>query len=175
MTSVAEVPAPEVAQVPGVMRRLAVFVYEGVLLFGVVFAAGFAYSAATSQRHALQGQTGLQVFVFMVLAAYFVVFWSRGGQTVAMRAWNIRLVTASGKPVGRVRALCRYLASWVWFAPALITARIAGLHNAREIFTLVAIGVVAYALLALAHPQRQFWHDALCGTQLVHWRAQSRA
>jgi len=22
-------------------------------------------------------------------------------------------------------------------------------------------------LLALLHPQRQFWHDALCGTQII--------
>jgi uncharacterized RDD family membrane protein YckC len=175
MITVALVPAPEVAQVPGIARRLAAFVYEGVLLFGVVFTAGLVYGALTRQRHALQGQTGLQAFVFLVLAAYFVIFWSRGGQTLAMRAWHIRLVTPEGGPVGRLRALCRYLASWIWFAPALIAARIAGLHNTWEIFTLVAVGVVAYALLALVHPQRQFWHDALCSTRLVHWRAQSRA
>ncbi len=29
------------------------------------------------------------------------------------------------------------------------------------------VGVVGYALLALLHPQHQFWHDAICGTQLV--------
>ena len=34
----------------------------------------------------------------------------------------------------------------------------------------VAVGVIAYALLALLHPQRQFWHDALCGTRLVDAR-----
>ena len=53
----------------------------------------------TQQHHALQGQTGLQVFVFVVLAIYFVTFWSRGGQTVAMRAWHVRLVTAGGAAV----------------------------------------------------------------------------
>jgi uncharacterized RDD family membrane protein YckC len=92
-----------------------------------------------------------------------------------MRAWHIRLVTAQGAPVGRLRALCRYLASWLWFAPALLAARIAGLHRGWEIFALLAVGVMAYALLALAHPQRQFWHDVLCGTRLVNWAAQSRA
>jgi uncharacterized RDD family membrane protein YckC len=167
--------AVEVAAVPGIARRMAAFLYEGVLLFGVVFLAGLVYGALTQQRHALQGQTGLQVFVFVVLAAYFVAFWSRGGQTVAMRAWHIRLVTAQGEPVGRVRALCRYVASWIWFAPALLSARVAGLHSTGEIFTLLTVGVLAYALLARAHPQRQFWHDALCGTRLVNWRAQSRA
>lgn len=160
---------------PGVARRLAAFVYEGVLLFGVVFIAGYLYSALTQQRHALQGQTGLQVVVFIVLAIYFVTFWSRGGQTVAMRAWHVRLVTASGASVTPARALARYLLAWLWFAPALLAARLAGLHSLGAIFTLLFAGVAAYALLAFLHPQRQFLHDALCGTRLVTWRpAQAR-
>lgn len=155
---------------PGLARRMAAFVYEGVLLFGVLFVAAYLYSALTQQRHALQGQTGLQLFVFIVLAIYFVAFWTRGGQTVAMRAWHVRLVTADGLPVSQARALARYLSSWIWFVPALATAWLAGLHRPLEIFGLLAVGVVAYALLSFAHPERQFWHDALCGTRLVTWR-----
>ena len=155
---------------PGLARRMAAFAYEGVLLSGVLFFAALAYTGLTQQRHALQGQTGLQLLAFFVLGLYFVIFWSRGGQTVALRAWHLRLVTTAGTPVGRGRALARYLASWIWFAPALLTARLAGLHSGLEIFTLLAVGVVTYALLAFAHPQRQFWHDALCGTRLVDWR-----
>lgn len=159
---------------PGLSRRLAAFVYEGVLLFGVVMIAGYLYSSLTQQRHALQGQSGMQAFLFVVLAIYFVWFWSRGGQTVAMRAWDVRLVTRDGHGVGQGRALLRYLASWVWFAPALATAWLAELHRAEQIFASMAAGVLAYALLALLHPERQFWHDALCGTRLVMWRPAPR-
>ncbi len=158
---------------PGVTRRMAAFLYEGVLLFGVIFVAGFLYSTLTRQDHALRGQTGLQIFVFAVLALYFATFWSRGGQTVAMRAWHVRLVTADGGAVTLLRALARYLLAWLWFAPALIAAHLAGLRSAAQIFTLLFVGVVAYALLALLHPQRQFLHDAVCGTRLVTWRAKS--
>lgn len=164
---------------PGVARRLASFVYEGVLLFGVLMIAGYVYSSLTQQRHALQGQTGLQAFLFLVLATYFVWFWSHGGQTVAMRAWHLRLVRADGSPVGPRRAFARYLASWLWFVPALATARLAGFDSAAQIFGLLAVGVLAYAALARLHPDRQFLHDALCGTRLVTWHppraAQSRA
>jgi uncharacterized RDD family membrane protein YckC len=165
--------AAPAAPAPSLRRRLAAFVYEGVLLFGVIVIVGLLYGALTQQRHALQGQTGLQIVLFAALGLYFVVFWTRGGQTVAMRAWQVRLVAADGRPVGKGRALARYLASWLWFAPALLAARVAGLHSAFEIFGLLAAGVVAYALLAFAHPERQFWHDALCGTRLVRWPAQS--
>jgi len=161
-------------ETPGLARRLAAFTYEGVLLFGVLMIAGYLYSSLTQQHHALQGQAGLRAFLFVVLAIYFVWFWSHGGQTVAMRAWHVRLLTHDGQPVSQARAALRYVASWVWFVPALATAWLAGLQSAGQIFTLMAVGVIAYALLARLHPQRQFWHDALCGTRLVTWRPASR-
>jgi uncharacterized RDD family membrane protein YckC len=156
---------------PGLARRLAAFVYEGVLLFGVVMIAGYLYSALTQQRHALQGHAGLQAFLFAVLGVYFTWFWSHGGQTVAMRAWHVRLVTNEGRAVGEGRAFLRYLASWIWFVPALATAWLAGMHSAMQIFGSFCAGVLVYALLALLHPRRQFWHDVLCGTRLVTWRS----
>lgn len=162
--------APPALPTAALARRMAAFVYEGVLLFGVVFIAGFVYTTLTQQRHALQGQTGMQVVLFIVLALYFVTFWTRGGQTVAMRAWQVRLVTASDAPVKPLRALARYLVAWLWFAPALLAAHLAGLHSSAAIFTLLLVGVLAYALLALLHPQRQFMHDAVCGTRLIVWR-----
>ncbi len=171
---VAQAPPADGLPTPGLARRLAAFVYEGVLLFGVVMIAGYLYSSLTQQRHALQGQVGLKVFLFVVLASYFVWFWSHGGQTVAMRAWHVRLITRCGLPVGKGRAALRYLASWIWFLPALASAWLGGLHSATQIFALIAVGVLAYALLARLHPQHQFWHDALCGTRLVTWRPPPR-
>jgi uncharacterized RDD family membrane protein YckC len=153
---------------------MAAFVYEGILLFGVLTIAGYLYSSLTQQRHALHGLAGLQVFLFVVLAIYFTWFWSHGGQTVAMRAWHVRLVTHDGQPVTQARALSRYLASWVWFVPALASASLAHLQNAAQIFALLFVWVFAYALTALMHPEHQFWHDALCGTRLVMWRPTAR-
>ena len=165
---------PDTLETPGLSRRLAAFAYEGLLLFGVLMIAGYLYSSLTQQRHALQGQAGLQAFLFVVLAIYFVWFWSHGGQTVAMRAWHMRLVTHDGQAVGQGRAALRYLASWVWFVPALISARLAGVQSAVEVFVLLAAGVLAYALLARLHPERQYWHDALCGTRLILSRPAKR-
>jgi uncharacterized RDD family membrane protein YckC len=168
--SVAAGPRPDLGPAPGLVRRMAAFVYEGVLLFGVLFVATWLFSGLTQQRHALQGRHGLLAFLTIVLALYFVFFWSRGGQTVAMRAWHLRVVTEGGGALSQTRALARFVAAWAWFAPALLAAWLAGLHSVPAIFALLGTGVVAYALLALAHPQRQFWHDALCGTRLIHWQ-----
>lgn len=156
--------------VPSLPRRLAAFVYEGVLLFGVLMISGYLYSSLTQMRHALHGTLGLQLFLFLVLAIYFGWFWSRSGQTVAMKAWHIRLVDRHGQPVGQWRALMRFMLAWLWFVPALLTLRLTGIHNGWMIFSVLSVGVLGYAGLARLHPQRQFWHDVVCGTQLVTWR-----
>jgi uncharacterized RDD family membrane protein YckC len=163
-------PAQVSLRAPGLYRRLACFVYEGVLLFGVLMIAGFLYSSLTQQRHALQGQWGLRAFVFLVLAIYFAWFWSHGGQTVAMKTWHVRLVDAQGRPVTQSRALLRYLLSWIWFLPALATVWLSGLHGGLPLTAILVAGVLGYALLALLHPQRQYWHDVVCGTRLIDTR-----
>lgn len=155
---------------PGIARRLASFIYEGVLLFGVVFIAGYLYSTLTQQRHAMQGQHGLQAFLFAVLGIYFIWFWSHGGQTVAMKAWHLRVVDLRGRALTHKRALARYVLSWLWFVPALLSVGLLDLHGLAAIFGSLFAGVATYAALAWLHPQRQFLHDALCGTQLITQR-----
>ncbi len=168
MTAVAETAGALTA--PGLRRRLACFLYEGVLLFGVVMIAGLFYGLVTRQQHALVGHHGLQAFLFVVLGGYFVVFWSRSGQTLAMQTWHIRLVTTDGGRVRPLRALCRYLLAWMWFLPALFIASVSGLKGGVPVTVAMLTGVFGYAALARLHPQRQFWHDAVCGTRLVTWR-----
>ena len=141
--------------------------YEGVLLFGVLMLSGWLYSSLTQQRHALQGKTGLQAFLFVVLAMYFVWFWTHGGQTVAMKTWRLRVVTADGRPLGQGRALARYVLSWLWFVPSLLAVYLAGLHGGLAIGGTLVAGMAAYAAVSRLHPDRQFLHDALCGTRLV--------
>jgi uncharacterized RDD family membrane protein YckC len=154
-------------EAPGIARRLAGFVYEGVLLFGVVMIAGLMYSLATNQRHALVGSVGLQLTLFFVLGAYFVYFWSRHGQTLAMKTWHMRLVAPDGRPPGCGRCAVRYLLAWMWFLPALALAALSGLRGGVATAGVIGVGVLAYAALAYLRGDRQYFHDALCGTRIV--------
>ena len=160
---------------PTLRRRLACFVYEGVLLFGIVMAAGLVYGISTGQTHALVGATGLRAFTFAVLGVYFICLWTRTGQTLAMQTWHIRLVTRDGATVRPLRALCRYLLCWLWFLPALAIVALSGLQGGGITVAALTTGVLAYAALAWLHPQRQFWHDAVCGTKLVNCKPARRA
>lgn len=155
------------APTPSLRRRLAAFVYEGVLLFGVVMLAGLAYGLVTQQRHALVGLHGLQLFVFAVLGLYFGWFWSHGGQTVAMKTWHIRLLTKDGLQVPAARAVLRYLLSWIWFLPALAWSYAFGVRSAAAVAATLAVGVLAYAASSRLNRHGQYWHDLLSGTRLV--------
>lgn len=153
---------------PGLIRRMACWLYEGMLLFGVVFIAGYLFSTLTQTRHALDNRHAQQAFLFIVFGIYFTWFWSRG-QTLAMKTWHIRLVDREGRPVSQKRALARYVFSWLWFLPPL--AAVAPFQLGGGEIAVLTIGwVCVWALLSRFHPQQQFWHDALAGTRLVSTR-----
>jgi len=68
----------------------------------------------------------------------------RGGQTVGMKPWRLRIVGADGGPIGFRRALLR-------FAVALVS--------------LAALGLGF--LWCLIDRERRAWHDIAAGTLLV--------
>jgi uncharacterized RDD family membrane protein YckC len=80
-------------------------VYEALLLFAVAFFAGWLFFFASGGRDATAGwvRHALQLFILVMFAAYFLWCWLRGGQTLAMKTWRIRLVD-----VTPARALLRF-------------------------------------------------------------------
>jgi uncharacterized RDD family membrane protein YckC len=98
----AESPGTARLEPPGLAplsRRLASLAYEGVLLFAILFLASYLFLSL-----ARDAQEGLPRFVFQayllaVCGAYFMFCWVRGGQTLPMKTWRMRLVTADGQPL----------------------------------------------------------------------------
>ncbi len=153
---------------PSLRRRMASWLYEGMLLFGVIFIADYLFSTLTQTRHALDNRHGQQAFLFVILGIYFAWFWSKG-QTLAMKTWHIRVVDRAGRPLTQGRALWRYVLSWLWFLPPL--AAVAPFRLSGPEIAVIVLGWVAvWALLSRFHPQQQFWHDVLAGSRLVDAR-----
>jgi uncharacterized RDD family membrane protein YckC len=168
--------APAVLRVgpaPSLARRMMSFVYEATLLFGIALVPaviGTVFFAQTGQSHPLQSETVVRAFALVVYGIYFVGCWSVRGQTLAMQTWRVRVVAADGSRLSQTRALARFVACCIgWFGPAL---GVAAIHDLKPWPTLAAVGlgIVVYAVLALAAPGRQFWHDIVCGTRLVDTR-----
>lgn len=152
---------------PSLRRRLACFVYEGVLLFGVVMIAAYLFSSLAQQRHALTSRTLLQLYLCLVLGVYFVWFWTHGGQTLAMKTWRIQLVRSDGAALSQARALARYVLSWLWFLPALLIVWRSETLQLWVVLGSLGSGVMIYGAASFANADRQFLHDALCGTRLI--------
>jgi uncharacterized RDD family membrane protein YckC len=158
--------APDPLIAPSLPRRMACWLYEGMLLFAVVFVAGWLFSTLGQMHDPMDARRPLlQAFLVAVFGVYFAWFWAKG-QTLAMKTWNIRVVDRAGRPLSQGRALLRYACSWLWFLPPL--AVIAPFKpSGMEAAVLVLGWVAVWAVLSRFHPQRQFWHDALAGTRLV--------
>jgi uncharacterized RDD family membrane protein YckC len=124
---------------PGIARRLASLAYDALLALAVAFFAAFAFFFAAGGAP-LEGWLlrAHQLFLAAVLAAYFLWCWLRGGQTLAMKTWRIRLTGITPR-----KALLR-------FALALV---------------LVPTGIGL--LWALVDRDGQFLHDRLAGTRQV--------
>lgn len=151
---------------------MACWLYEGMLMFGVVFISGYLFSTLSQTRNAMDNRNALQAFLFVIFGIYFVWFWAKG-QTLAMKTWNIRVVDRQGRAISQVRALARYCFSWVWFLPPLLV--MAPFHlTGPESAVLIAGWVVVWALSSRLQPDKQFWHDAWAGTRLVVSRPLSR-
>jgi uncharacterized RDD family membrane protein YckC len=151
---------------PSLYRRLAALLYESIVLFGVVWLAALVYGLAIGQRSGMMDRHGLQAVVFVALGLYFMGFWSGPGQTVAMRAWRLRVVDAHGQHLSLGRSGLRFVWGWLWVLPPLALAWRTGLDHTAGLGLLLA-WMVMWALASYLRADHQFWHDALAGTRLV--------
>lgn len=125
-------------------RRLAAMLYEFLLLIALSMLASFAYLPIFGSIHGPFQKAVFQLYLLLVMLIYFVVFWKRGGQTLAMKTWRIRLVRLDGGPLSTAQCVIR--------------------------FSLATLGLLcagAGFIWALIDADRQFLHDRLCGTRLI--------
>ena len=134
----------------GFGRRLAALLYDSVLLAAllVVFTSGAVF---LNHRRAIEPATaGAWVYLYRagligVIAGYYLLNWTRSGQTLGMRAWHLRAVTAAGKPLSLKAAALRFVCGVLAWAPA-------------------ALGV----LWLYFDPEHLALHDRLSNTRVVH-------
>jgi uncharacterized RDD family membrane protein YckC len=151
---------------PSIRRRLAAFLYESVLLFGVVFIAGLAFSLALSQRNGLAHHDLMSAWIAIVAGVYFVGFWHRVGQTLPMKTWRLRVVDRRDLPPSLARATLRYLAAWLWFLPPLALHPLLNLTIAHTLM-LEVLWFGLWAACACFGESRQFPHDRIAGTRIA--------
>lgn len=121
--------------------------YDTLIVAALLMLAGFAALALTGGEAVAAGRLWFRFLLVLVIAGFFCGFWMRGGQTIGMRAWRLKLVRegASAETISLPRALGR-------LAAACLAALPAGLGY----------------LWILVDPRRLAWHDRLSGTRVVY-------
>ncbi len=148
-------------------RRLLALVYDLLIVAAIVMVVGLLCQLATGGRLISTGASTsvpiwYQALQGVVVAAYFISAWRRGGQTVGMRPWRIRVTDlAGGTPSWRQCFIRLIVAS----APllALLLAPALGL---RTTLWAVLITWAAWFALALFNRRRRVLHDLAAGTEI---------
>lgn len=131
-------------QIPGIGRRLACLLYEGLVIFAILL-IGFWLPQALLAGLGLQlAPRLLWIHIGLLLLFYFSWFWLHGGQTLPMKTWKLRLISANGRPLRPMQAVLRYLAAW----PSIL---------------FFGIGI----LWSLADREGRYLHDRIAGTRIV--------
>lgn len=128
---------------PSILRRLSSMFYEVLLLGAVLLIAAFLFTVVTRNAQTPLIRLLFQLYLLSVWMAYFVGFWVRGGQTLPMKTWRLRLVNRDGGKVGVRQACLRFL------------------------LALIGVPLLFGVWWALFDPDRQFWHDRAAGTRIV--------
>jgi uncharacterized RDD family membrane protein YckC len=127
--------------------RLLAAVYDLLPLLALWFAAtalALLFSGGALDVHGFADRALVQVSIFTFSAAYFIVSWMRGGQTIGMKPWRLRVVRSDGAPPDLMHAALR-------FGVALLSLAPAGLGF----------------WWALFDAQGRTWHDIAAGTLVV--------
>jgi uncharacterized RDD family membrane protein YckC len=116
--------------------------YEGVLVFAIVFVAAYLFIALARDTPSGWLRIAFYIYLLCICGGYFVFCWVRTGQTLAQKTWNLRLTNLDGSLLRPRQAILRYLLA----LPSISSG----------------IGL----LWALIDPERQFLHDRLVGSRL---------
>ncbi len=135
---------------PGFMRRLAAMVYDTLLVFGLLLLASMIVTLPVgvllgeAASDALPANPWFRTWLALIAPSFFLLFWLKGGQTLGMRSWRLRVVRNDGAPLTPGDAIKRLIACVISWAP-------------------LGLGF----LWILVDRERLAWHDRLSGTQLV--------
>jgi uncharacterized RDD family membrane protein YckC len=106
---------------PTIKRRIALNLYEMLVLFGVLaFAFLVPHLTIGVLFEVTAPSTILMSHLYLVLAFYFMWYWTKTGQTLAMQTWRIQLVSEDGSIMKRSQALMRFAIGSLWLIPAAV-------------------------------------------------------
>ncbi|MCK5718347.1 MAG: RDD family protein [Thiomargarita sp.] len=119
-------------------RHFAAIFYDSLLLFSVLF-----FAAAIIYPLIHEGLI-FQLYLLTIWFLYFAWAWKRGGQTLGMKAWRIKLQSTQGEKISWQQTLIRFLVA---------------------ILSILVFGLGFF--WAIISGKKQTWHDRASNTCIV--------
>lgn len=147
-------------------RRFAAIVYDALAVVAIVMVVGLLAQMATGGQlfdtHGRMLTWWYQPLQGVVVGAYFLLSWVRGGQTLGMRPWRIRVTDAQGEPLGWGRGLVRLAIAALPLALVVIFP----LTSLRAALWAPLVGWAILLLPTLVDRRRRALHDMAAGTEV---------
>jgi uncharacterized RDD family membrane protein YckC len=125
-------------------RRVVSLIYEACALTAVLWLAGLGVGLVENAAELTHSRFAFQICLVAVAGLYFVGQWVRGGQTLPMKTWQLKLVSNDDHALTMRQAIARYVAALAGIA-------------------LFGAGF----LWALFDRDRRFLHDRVSRTKIV--------
>ncbi|SJM95981.1 RDD domain containing protein [Crenothrix polyspora] len=97
---------------------MAAILYDFLLLLAVLFLATALLLPFNAGEAFTSSQIFYPVYLSIISFVFYGWFWTHGGQTLGLRAWNIKVLTLDQKPISWQLAFLRFMAallSWLMF------------------------------------------------------------
>lgn len=128
----------------GLLRRLAIILYDSVVVIALLMLATLVALLAGFQGGKALTDPFFTLYLFIVWFVYLAWCWRKGGMTLGMRAWRVRIEDENGDCPGWKHCSIR-------FAVSLLSAALAG----------------AGFFWSLVDAEKRCWHDIASATRLV--------
>jgi uncharacterized RDD family membrane protein YckC len=132
---------------PGFLRRLGAMLYDSLLLLALLMMLSYPYVWLTGgDKPGLVMKTAYQFYLLAICFFFYAGFWVRGGQTLGLRTWRLKLVRDDGGPITWADAAKRFGFAWI---------------------SLLSLGLGF--LWVIYDKEKLAWHDRWSGTRLVRF------
>ena len=133
---------------PPFWRHILAMVYDAFLIIPLLMASTALWVALLGPTSDIKQPAVPDLLQWcswlLILVGFFGLFWRRGGQTLGMQAWRLKLVSE------------KELASPTWHQIAL-----------RILVAFVSFGALGIGFLwRFVNPKRLYWHDIISQTHL---------
>ena len=157
---------------PNFWRRVSCCLYEQLVLLGVVALTFLVPNLLLGMMFGMVLPSWLSfLYLYLVLGIYFVWYWTKSGQTLAMQTWRVRLIAGNGFHLTRPQAIRRYIYGSLWIAPCVLLQWIFHLEKWQIIEMIFTVALFIWPLSIYLDRResglRQSLPDRLAGSKLV--------